>query len=220
MIPVVNSIKAIEHLYRTGEEPVLVLCSDMESYICKYMRSSSAAYKLVCEYIGTQMAKSWQIETPDVAFVRIKQEHWCGSFIGLMQCWKILQNVLKIILKMENKLKYSIIYAVIRPEISERLSVGLIIVEGDKVEVRYSRQKLNALQALFSEKEYKFIARVVSSMKKNQTVNSTEAINYLSRYSNNLIAVSPLQTIDIEPTEYSKDRLFKNYVYAGSRKIA
>jgi hypothetical protein len=121
---------------------------------------------------------------------------------------------------MDKKLRYSIIYAVIRPEISERISVGLIIVDGDKVDVRYSRQKLNALQALFSEKEYKFVARVVSSMKRNQTVNSADAINYLARYSNNLIAVSPLQTIDIEPTASSKERLFKNYVYDGAKKIA
>lgn len=80
-IPKVNSIKAIEHLYHTGEEPVMVVCSDMKAYICKYMRSSSAAYKLACEFIGTQMAKAWLMETPDVAFVKIKQEHWSGRFV-------------------------------------------------------------------------------------------------------------------------------------------
>lgn len=116
--------------------------------------------------------------------------------------------------------KYSIIYAVIRPEISERLSVGLIIVDGDNVDVLYSREKLKALKLLFSEKECKFISRVVSSMKKDQTVNSTEAINYLTRYSNNLIAVSPLQQIDVAPTKLNKDRLYKNYVYSGSKKVA
>ena len=120
---------------------------------------------------------------------------------------------------MNNKLRYSIIYAVIRPEISERLSVVLIIVDGDKVDVRYSRQKLNVLQGLFSEKEYKFVSRMVSSMKRKQTVSSTESINYLARYSNNLIAVSPLQTIDVEPTEYSKEKLFRNYVYGGVKNV-
>lgn len=80
-IPFVHSIKAIEHSYNTGEEPVLVVCSDMIAYICKYMRSSSAAYKLVCEFIGGQLAKTWQIETPDVAFVSIKQDHWSGRYI-------------------------------------------------------------------------------------------------------------------------------------------
>ncbi len=32
--------------------------------------------------------------------------------------------------------------------------MGLIIVGGDNVDVRYSRQKLNALQPLLSKKEY------------------------------------------------------------------
>lgn len=114
-----------------------------------------------------------------------------------------------------DNLRYSIIYAVIRPEISERLSVGLIVVVGDKVDVRYSRQKLNALQSLFPEKEYKFVTRVVNSMKRNQTVNSPDAINYLSRYSNNLITVSPLQTIDVKPTRQSIEKLYKYYVYDG-----
>jgi len=53
----------------------------MNAYICKYMRSSSAAYKLVCELIGSQMAMAWQLETPDVAFVRIRTEHWAGRFV-------------------------------------------------------------------------------------------------------------------------------------------
>ena len=49
-------------------------------------------------------------------------------------------------------MKYSIIYAVIRPEISERVSLGLIFVDGDKVDVRYSQQKLEAVRGLFSPK--------------------------------------------------------------------
>ena len=109
-------------------------------------------------------------------------------------------------------MRYSIIYAVIRPEISERISVGLIIVDGDKVDVRYSQQKLDALRGLFPQKEYEFVSQVVTSMPTDGRVNSVAAIDYLTRYSNNLIAVSPLQTIDIEPTEQSKNRLFRNYI--------
>lgn len=109
-------------------------------------------------------------------------------------------------------MKYSIIYAVIRPEISERISVGLIIVDGGKVDVRYSQQKLDALRGLFPQKEYEFVSQVVTSMPTNGSVNSIEAIDYLTRYSNNLIAVSPLQSIEIESTEQSKERLFKSYI--------
>lgn len=80
-IPCLYSIKRIEQQYNTGEEPVLVVCSDMNAYVCKYMRSSSAAYKLLCEFIGSQMAKAWQLETPDTSFVFIKQNHWSGHFL-------------------------------------------------------------------------------------------------------------------------------------------
>jgi hypothetical protein len=118
-----------------------------------------------------------------------------------------------------NSLRYSIIYAVIRPEISEQLSVGLIIVDNQGIEVRYSQKKLSLLQGIFSEKEYKFISKVINSLQRNQSVNSVEAVNYLTRYSNNMISVSPLQTIDIEASEQSKNWLFRNYVYDKTQKV-
>ena len=77
----VYSIKAIEHQYSTGEEPVLVVCSDMRAYICKYMRSSASAYKLACELIGARFAKIWKLNSPEFVFVNIKPEHWIGRFI-------------------------------------------------------------------------------------------------------------------------------------------
>ena len=81
-IPVIESVKAIEQQFNTGEEPVLVTCSDMNTYICKYMRSSAAAYTIVCELIGTQMAHAWQLVSPDFAFVHIKQKHWIGQQVS------------------------------------------------------------------------------------------------------------------------------------------
>ncbi|WP_298551379.1 hypothetical protein [uncultured Parabacteroides sp.] len=75
-IPILDSIKAIEKLYDTGERPVLVACSDKNWYICKYMRSSTRAFKLASELIGAQFASVWKINSPKYAFVKIKQEHW------------------------------------------------------------------------------------------------------------------------------------------------
>jgi len=37
-IPILNSIDIIRKQYPTGEEPVLVMCSDMNRYICKYKK--------------------------------------------------------------------------------------------------------------------------------------------------------------------------------------
>jgi len=113
-------------------------------------------------------------------------------------------------------MKYSIIYAVIRPEISERVSLGMIFVDGDKVDVRYSQQKLEAVRGLFSPKEYEFLSEVVRSLPTDGSISTVEGINYLTRYSNNLIAVSPLQSIDIDATEQSKDSMFRNYIYEAA----
>jgi len=109
-------------------------------------------------------------------------------------------------------MKYSIIYGVIRPEIAEQLSVGIIIVDGDEISVRYSTKKMNVMKALYTESEYKFLGRVLRSLSKNGSIQSTDVINYLTRYSNNLIAVSKLQTINLEPTKKNKEWLYKNYV--------
>ena len=77
-ISIIDSAKRIEQQFRTGEEPVLVMCSDVNIYVCKYMRSSSAAYKLACELVGARMADAWQLNTPSIALVRIKSSHWAG----------------------------------------------------------------------------------------------------------------------------------------------
>lgn len=77
-IPKLHSVKAIEQRFLTGEEPVLVRCSDKNAYICKYVRSSAASYKLACELIGALMSKAWGLYSPEVAFVYISQEHWAG----------------------------------------------------------------------------------------------------------------------------------------------
>lgn len=77
-IPTLYSAKRIEQQFQTGEEPVMVMCSDINTYVCKYMRTSSMAYKLVCEFVGAKLAASWQMNTPETALVVIRPAHWEG----------------------------------------------------------------------------------------------------------------------------------------------
>jgi len=74
--PRLNSVKRIEQQFHTGEEPVMVMCSDVNIYVCKYMRSSATAFKLACEFIGAKLAKAWQLNSPDIALVHIHPNHW------------------------------------------------------------------------------------------------------------------------------------------------
>ena len=112
---------------------------------------------------------------------------------------------------MENNLQYSIIYADIRPEIKERLSVGVMTIEQDKVRVMYSQKKLNIVKQLYTPKEYKAIYSIVRYGLRGMT--SVDTLKYLTRYSNNLISFSPIQSIDKTQTNINGEWLYKNYVY-------
>lgn len=110
------------------------------------------------------------------------------------------------------KIKYSIIYAVIRPQIAERISVGIVLIDDENIDIRYSDKKLKALEFLYTKPELDFVTKVVKSMTKDGSVKSLGDVEYLSRYSNNLINFSSVETIDLEATLENKDWLFKSYV--------
>ncbi len=93
--------------------------------------------------------------------------------------------------------------------------MGMIIVDGSKIDIRYSEDKLNALKYLYPKVKYNFITKAMRSLPKSNSITEKKDIDYLSRYCNNLIAVSPLQTIDLEPNEKNKDWLFSNYVHSN-----
>ena len=101
-----------------------------------------------------------------------------------------------------NLLQYSIIYADIRPEIKERLSLGVLTIEQNKVKVYYSQKKLGIVKAISSivRKELRELA-------------SVETLKYLTRYSNNLISFSPIQSIDKSQANINGEWLYRNYVY-------
>ena len=71
-------------------------------------------------------------------------------------------------------------------------------------------------EVLFPEESYNFISRLVRSMGRRLSEYTADTIDYLTRYSNNMISMSPLQSIDITPTEQNKDKLYRNYVYGGN----
>ena len=112
---------------------------------------------------------------------------------------------------MENNLQYSIIYADIRPEIKERLSLGVLTIEQDKVRVMYSQKKLAIIKLLYTPKEYKTISSIVRHGLRGLT--SVDTLKYLTRYSNNLISFSPIQCIDKTQNNIDSEWLYKNYVY-------
>jgi len=116
-----------------------------------------------------------------------------------------------------NNLKYSIIYGALRPSIHDQISVGIVLVDGDKLDIRYSRKKLLALRGLLPEKMYRFLYRVIVSLNREKTLDTVDKLNYLVRYSNNLVIYSPLQEVDLAATEKNKELLYKRFVFNGEK---
>lgn len=111
-----------------------------------------------------------------------------------------------------NNLRYSLIFGLIRPEISEQISLGIIYVDGDNISVRYSEEKLRLMKSFVSLPEYEIIETALRAISTDHPIRSVNEISYLSRYSNNLIGFSELKDVKLEATEKNKDWLFHNYV--------
>ncbi len=132
------------------------------------------------------------------------------------------------------KTYYSILYFNIRPEIDERLSIGLLMVFGTKVGFRYSKQKLNAAKGLISTPVFKaainylkYIDRSVDSYKKVNTPGggmdlsvenkyhklfSESYLEYLSRYNNNFLSFTKPKVFDLEFTDEVFRTLFTKLI--------
>lgn len=119
-----------------------------------------------------------------------------------------------------NNLKYSIIFGLIRPEISEQISLGIIYVDGDKISVRYSDEKLRLMRPFVSQPEYEVVETALQAISTDHPIRSVSEISYLSRYSNNLIGFSELKDIKLEATDKNKDWLFNNYIAPRPQSVA
>lgn len=129
---------------------------------------------------------------------------------------------------------YSILSLNIKPEINERLSLGMIMISGEKVHFYYSKNKLSIGQRLVSKETYKaalnYLKLIERSVASNDKLNRTtdelniqtenkykhifsdKYLQYLSRYNNNLITFTNSNYLDIEGTENVFKTLFSKLI--------
>ncbi|MES2655905.1 MAG: hypothetical protein V4620_09975 [Bacteroidota bacterium] len=123
---------------------------------------------------------------------------------------------------------YSILTAIIRPEIQERISIGLLLMGDEGVHFNYSTNKMAAVRTILHENDYKlfkdYVQMVVAkvseigkqkqqiSLDKNYSVINEPYINYLSRYNNNLLSFTPTKSIDVPSTDDIFIKLFHKFI--------
>ncbi len=129
---------------------------------------------------------------------------------------------------------YSILSINIRPEINERLSVGLIMIFGERVFFRYSSSKLSIIQRLTNKEIHKatqnYLKLVEISVQSNKMIYSNndllglkveskydrlfseQYIEYLSKYNNNLVSFSKPNFVELEVNDRIFDALYNKFV--------
>ena len=112
---------------------------------------------------------------------------------------------------MSQQTKYCIIYANLCPETSERLSVGLLAFKDNESTYFYSERKLEALKSLYPEKVYTFYRGLIEHLNTEQ-LTSASSLDYLHRYSNNLLTISQVSDVNMEYSPETAHWLYENYV--------
>lgn len=127
------------------------------------------------------------------------------------------------------KAHYSIISAQTRPEVHERIIIGLLLISQIKPYFAISKNKLSIVRTLVAKPLFQFLHDTIRQIsdaveKENdykQLLFSSEEVDhkfsekyleYLSRYSNNLVNVSAPVRLDMEIDESVFNMLFCKYV--------
>ncbi len=129
---------------------------------------------------------------------------------------------------------YSILSVVIRPEIDEKLSVGLLLVNDKQVSFFVSENKLTVVKKLVSQNIFKGIKNSIKfieksfmlkqkslsnpqqvlelSIKDKSDVYNYRYIDYLSQYNNNVITFSKPININFEYSNELFQKLFQKFI--------
>lgn len=95
MLQIVQSIEQVEKVYETGCNPILVHCTDLEYYVCKYNTTNGSANLLFREYMAASFLNIWNLQVPPYVLVNLQKHHnpeAKKNINNLMPCFGSLFN--------------------------------------------------------------------------------------------------------------------------------
>jgi hypothetical protein len=129
---------------------------------------------------------------------------------------------------------YSILSAVIRPEIQEKITIGLALVNEERLVVGFSKPKINVLRELVSSDVFQTLRMNIQAIQqdslggeKQKRVNDylmwgattehpifhEQYLKYLSNYRQNILSFSAPALIDMEVNQATFNRLFELFIH-------
>lgn len=138
------------------------------------------------------------------------------------------------------KTQYSVIFASINAIISEQLSVGLILINGEQNWFAYSSAKLSLMKHFFTDESYQLVKTSLRNMERAiektaviqpvedkvlfepttpyVSVLSEGYLSYLNRYSNTTITFSPPVEIDVPASNELFEHLYTEMVFTEAEE--
>lgn len=83
MIATHQSLYRSELVYPTGDNPLLITCSDLNDWVCKHGRLYPSI--LFNEVIGSSFAGLWDLKTPYISFIEVSDEHLPSEYLNIIQ---------------------------------------------------------------------------------------------------------------------------------------
>lgn len=124
---------------------------------------------------------------------------------------------------------YSILSASVRPEIQEKITIGLFLMDDKEAFFEYSKNKLLSAKSLFSDNAYyslkdglknieitlekQFIANKRQGLDfDKKTILTNSYIEYLSKYNNNILTFSSPKEIELDTNAAIFSNLYKKFI--------
>ncbi|NRD20590.1 hypothetical protein HNV08_11070 [Winogradskyella eckloniae] len=132
---------------------------------------------------------------------------------------------------------FSIIYLPLGSDFQEKISIGMVMSNGNESIIRVSNSKLNVIKSLISSHKFSILKNYLNNLVNDEIENnklgqfdlklnnSNDWINegyfsYLNRYSNNLVMFSEPRKIDMDIEINNFKRLFEKFVFHLEDEIA
>lgn len=127
--------------------------------------------------------------------------------------------------------QYSILSVLIRPEIQEKITIGLLLMDEGHVFFKFSKNKLAVAKDLLTENAYKSLKDALHNIRataeiqhlKPQPANlgfsnpntfTKSYIDYLSRYNNNILSFTSPKEIELEASQSIFSKLYSKFIDA------
>ena len=70
---ILHTIEEVHKIFNTtGSSPLLVSCNDFNDWVCKYDKFPKYLFN---ELVTSEFARLWNINTPETALIKVKNEH-------------------------------------------------------------------------------------------------------------------------------------------------